>query len=257
MKRATFWRIVADVAIYFLTFCLTQWAVALVVMLVAGGEMTTGLLAFTFMLSSLIVIAVVEAMRHSQKYNILDELNPSLCHWKWAPLMLVATFCGMFCFDVFSEQLQLENIVEDVLVGLSTSFWGIIAIVLIGPIAEEVVFRSAILGSMLYHGTDKGIAVVVSALMFGIAHFNPAQIPFAFVIGLLFAILYVKSRSIIPCIVCHVVNNGISVIMTNAYKDQPGIMLTDLCGGLVTTYSLSGIALVICVVTYIYYVRKR
>lgn len=257
MKRATIWRIVVDIAVYFLTFCVTQWAVALVVMLVAGGEMTTNLLAFTFILSSLIVIAVVEAIRHSLKYGILDELNPLLCNWKWAPIMIVATLCGMFCFDVLSEQLQLENIVEDVLVGLSTSFWGIIAIVLVGPIAEEIVFRSAILGSMIYLGADKTIAVIVSALMFGIAHFNPAQIPFAFVIGLLFAILYVKSRSIIPCIVCHVANNGISVIMTNIYKDQPNITLTDLCGGAVITYSISAVALVICVAVYLYYIRRR
>ena len=65
-------------------------------------------------------------------------------------------------------------------------------------------------------------AVIVSSLTFGIGHivnlFNGAelvptllQVCYATAIGYLFVVIFRKSKSIIPCIVAHALNNSLSV----------------------------------------------
>jgi membrane protease YdiL (CAAX protease family) len=54
---------------------------------------------------------------------------------------------------------------------------------------------------------------VVSALIFGLFHINPAQIVPAFLLGLLFAYIYYTTKSLLPTIILHIVSNGLSVCL--------------------------------------------
>lgn len=87
----------------------------------------------------------------------------------------------------------------------------IIAVVIIAPIGEEIIFRGMITKLLLeeYRPTK---AILISALIFGIIHFNPAQIPGAIIAGILLGWLYYKTRSVIPGIILHFINNAASVV---------------------------------------------
>jgi len=50
-------------------------------------------------------------------------------------------------------------------------------------------------------------------LIFGVFHLNPAQIIGACLIGFLLAWLYYKTRSLVACILIHIMNNGLSVYL--------------------------------------------
>lgn len=74
----------------------------------------------------------------------------------------------------------------------------------IGPVAEELLFRGLVVRTLRPYG--KQLAILVSALLFGLFHGNIIQSPFAFAVGLVLAYVTVE-YSIVWAIVLHVINN--------------------------------------------------
>ncbi len=257
MKTHDGWKAATGAVTVFLVFCLSQMAAGLVAGVLTDGPVSPDTMAVTSVCSSLLAIAVTMLILHRTGHDLCGEFTPRTCRWKWAPVMIVATLCGMFCFNVLTEEMHLEDMTEQMMLGMSSRFWGIVSIVVMGPIAEEVVFRCAVIRIMINHGARPWAAITVSALLFAIVHFNPAQIPFAFVIGILFAALYVKSGSILPSTVCHILNNGISVILMNVFRDRPSTTLTEVCGGPAVTYPLVALTAIVCFSLYYYYWKRR
>ena len=85
---------------------------------------------------------------------------------------------------------------------------------------EEIIFRGYLFRMM--EKDNVKAAVAVSSITFGIGHivnlFNGAQlvetllqICYATAVGYLFVVIFRKSKSIVPCIIAHSVNNALSV----------------------------------------------
>lgn len=75
---------------------------------------------------------------------------------------------------------------------------------LLGPVAEEILFRGLVLRSLQPYG--KKYAIVVSSLLFGLFHGNLMQAPFAFVVGLVMG--YVAMEYHIGwAVALHLINN--------------------------------------------------
>lgn len=81
-----------------------------------------------------------------------------------------------------------------------------------GPVLEELVFRGAILKSLAKHGEK--FAVVLSALLFTVFHMNFEQIVTPLIIGLILGFITVRSKSIVPAIICHVFNNSFVMLLS-------------------------------------------
>ena len=62
--------------------------------------------------------------------------------------------------------------------------------------AEEFAFRGIFMGTLRKFGDS--FAIITSAIVFGAMHRNISQIPFAFLLGLVFAYIDCKTNSIIP-----------------------------------------------------------
>ncbi len=110
---------------------------------------------------------------------------------------------------------------------------GYVAIGILAPLAEEMVFRGAILRKLLsmMPTSRHWVAIAISALLFGIVHFNLPQGIHAFLIGLLLGWMYYRTRSIIPGIVFHWINNTISYILVNLMPQCADGNLIDLFNG--------------------------
>lgn len=75
---------------------------------------------------------------------------------------------------------------------------------LLGPVAEEILFRGLVLRSLQPYG--KKFAIVISSLLFGLFHGNVMQAPFAFVVGLVMG--YVAMEYHIGwAVALHLINN--------------------------------------------------
>lgn len=91
-------------------------------------------------------------------------------------------------------------------------FLSIISIAVVPAIAEEFVFRGAILNLLKPYGGK--FAILASSLLFGLLHGNVEQSVFAFLTGLYFAYVAYKTESIVPSVIMHFLNNFSSLVIT-------------------------------------------
>lgn len=139
--------------------------------------------------------------------------------WPLALLGIMGVILGVIATDLLSEQLNLPNLIEAAMNEIVGTFWGVLAVAVIGPIVEELVFREAIQGGMLRSGVKPWVAAVFSALCFSIIHLNPAQVPFAFIVGLMLAVIYEKTGNVVITSLLHILNNSVSVVMMRVLGD--------------------------------------
>lgn len=197
-------------------------------------NMTADELAVVLLGSGLATILFMYLFRMADRKTVL---NFGSIEWKWASVAFVAAVCGIFSTDLISEILNLPNSLEKEFLALSHSFWGVIAVGIVGPVAEEVVFREGVCGNMLRAGCRVPIAVLVSSLCFGLIHINLAQIPFAFVVGIILAIIYVKTGNIVLTSIIHIVNNSVAVIQMNILGEEAAeYSMLDNLGGMGIPY---------------------
>lgn len=130
---------------------------------------------------------------------------------------------------IMEHMPELPNIAAKQFNILMTSPEGYLVVGLFAPIVEEVVFRGAILRTLLEGGSNHWLMIAISALVFSIAHFNPAQMPYTFVAGLLLGWMYYRTGSIMPGMVFHWVNNSVAFAVAFAVKN-PDAKLTELFG---------------------------
>ena len=140
----------------------------------------------------------------------LGSLASMLAHWVSA--LLDSLFGTGEIPDAMAGSLPSE--------GQSGSAWiFFLFVVIIAPVCEELIFRKLLL-QPLRSGGDI-FAAAASALIFGAYHGNFDQFPYAFVVGLLYGILAVRSSSMVPTLVLHILNN----LLVSA-----GSYLTDMLG---------------------------
>jgi len=120
---------------------------------------------------------------------------------------------------------------------------------------EEVIFRGLLFNAMRKDGLRS--AVIVSSLTFGIGHivnlFNGSgaqllstlcQVGYAAAIGFLFVILFLKTGSLLPCIVTHSAVNALSVFSNN--------------GGITVAQEIfSAVAIAVIALAYAVYLLKK
>jgi len=112
--------------------------------------------------------------------------------------------------EILPEGLSLSESYGDAMDSLYTPL-GILYIVVIGPIFEELIFRGAVMGNLRRYGDN--FAILFSSILFGFYHAIVLQIPFGFFVGLLLG--YAASRwSLRVSIALHIIVNGLSVLLT-------------------------------------------
>ena len=191
-----------------------------------NSDQTPIQLIVTTSVVSLVTIAVFLLTRWTQ-------VSPRWLRTRqWSVLLwsVVAALGGAIPSMWLQEQIpELPNWVENEFTLILGSRWGYVAIGLLAPFAEEIVFRGAIL-KVLLEKLSPWTAIVLSALLFALIHLNPAQMPHAFLVGLLLGWMYKRTGSILPGIAYHWTNNSMAYVIYALFPD-PHLKLVDLCGG--------------------------
>lgn len=89
----------------------------------------------------------------------------------------------------------------------------IACIAVLPAFAEEIVFRG-VLARSLAAKRPAWQAIVISAGIFGIYHVLPAQAVATFMLGCYLAFFTLRSRSILPSIVIHMLNNTAAIVVS-------------------------------------------
>ena len=186
-------------------------------------------LGWALILSGILTVLIIAALKMIDWKTVF---NVKIIDWKISMIGIIGALIGIFYTDVVSEFFDLPNDMEDVFLNMSNTLMGALAIGVIGPVVEELIFREAILGYMLKSDVNKWVAIIASALVFGIIHANLAQIPFAIVIGIIFGIIYYKTGNIVITSILHIVNNSFAVwTMYSMGEDAKDVSLTEWLGG--------------------------
>lgn len=136
---------------------------------------------------------------------------------------------------------DVVNPIVDV-VGSSTWIWSLIFVGILSPIVEEMMFRGLMLNKIRAYG-DK-VAIITTALLFGLFHANFSQFFYAVALGIIFAYITLKTGTIKYSIALHIVVNIIgSVIMPAIVGDGSNLTLVGIASIILIVVSVIGVVL--------------
>lgn len=180
----------------------------------------------------------------------------------WLTLLWVALFAlgAMIPLEFVYEQigLEMDETTGRIFEGLLKEPWGYVAVGILAPLTEEVVFRGAILRTLLGMMSKRNhwVAIMISAAIFGAVHGNAAQFVNALLMGLLLGWMYYRTRSLVPGILLHWVNNTMAYILTNLLPQTDGKLIDLFHGDEKTMYYAVGFSLCILIPSFLQLVAR-
>ena len=193
-------------------------------------------LSWSLILSGIVTVGIIAALKMIDWNRVL---NVKMIDWKICGLAILGAVVVIFYTDLLSEFMDFPDEMGKIFNSMASSVVGALSIGVIGPIMEELIFREAVLGWMLRGGVNKWVAITTSAVVFGLIHANPAQIPFAIVIGFIFGIIYYKTGNIVITSILHILNNSVAVLlMVLQGEEAADTKLGDLLGGPVMSLAI-------------------
>ena len=119
-----------------------------------------------------------------------------------------------------------------------------IYIAIMPAIFEELFIRKAILNYSKKYGTT--FAIISSALLFSIMHLNISQSLFAFIMGIILAIVALRFNSIIPTGIIHFLNNGYAALTLIFAENNTALTIINII-----FYLMLGIGIILLIMTLI------
>ena len=143
----------------------------------------------------------------------------------------------------------MVNQVEEMIMDMS--LWAVIlSAVILAPIMEELIFRKLVLDRLAGYGP--AVAMSVSALVFGLAHGNFYQFFYAFLLGLIFAYIYLRTGKVRYSMMLHMMVNFCGsvipiLIMLVADENEVAAILASVTQlTFMGVFMLGGLILFIC-----------
>ncbi len=209
------WEIVYPVAMYYATIVIVMFCAQLI--FGAGNE--------TYMLCKIIgSVATLVVVRSYYKRDLaLDGKLGRKFHISKSEIMNVLWIIGItVCLSIalnniitMSPLMTMSESYDDA----ASAFYGsniwieLLGSALITPILEEMLHRGVVYGRLRQMMGMWG-AVLISALIFAGLHFNLVQFSYAFLLGIVLALIMERTGWIYGPILAHIVANAIAVIRT-------------------------------------------
>jgi len=150
------------------------------------------------------------------------------------PILAAAGFIGLCLGIVVDEMNRLVQMVfpmqKDIWEALKSLFtWNsgyelsiiLIAAVIIGPLAEELLFRGF---TQQIFEKKKSVTsgIMTTSLLFALVHFNPWGLIQILVLGVILGFITWKTGTVFPAVILHGVYNGLSILMLNVSPQNYG-----------------------------------
>ena len=192
---------------------------------------------FSLILMVVDVLAVMGCYFLLHNIRLLKADDFSSIKWRPGILAIVGGVLGAISISILTEKVPLPDTMLQMSQEMSRNIIGLLTLVVVGPITEELLFREAIEGEMLRRGTNPWLAIIISAIAFGVAHLNFAQGLYAFPLAILFGIIYYKTGNIVLTSLLHILNNGIAAIQLNTLgEDIADLTYADWFGSQASAY---------------------
>lgn len=238
LKPADIRRICLDVGVALIISVLLQKIIFIAMVFLLRGFVNAGLetgstmftvLNYTFSNISTYVPKLLAFGVLYKKYRPLKRLDTQYENKSYYPLILIP---AMFAFAMWGSNIttcinyilqllfgvgEIQNVMDAI--APSNFSAGVVTLIFtafVAPIFEEIIYRHLLLRSLKPIGDTP--AIIISALVFGLAHGNFDQFAYAFLSGIIFGLVAVRYDTIIPGMVLHLINNFFVTVIT--YQKQ-------------------------------------
>lgn len=126
--------------------------------------------------------------------------------------------------------------------GVGRGFWACVTAVVLAPVFEEILCRGLVLETVRRRWGD-AVAVLISALFFGLVHVEPTTALAGFVVGGIFGTIYIRTHSLFSTIILHSINNAFAFALICFGLDD--VPLGDILGGGSVYHAVYGISVLI------------
>lgn len=126
--------------------------------------------------------------------------------------------------------------------GVGRGFWACVTAVVLAPVFEEILCRGLVLETVRRRWGD-AVAVLISALFFGLVHVEPSTALAGFVVGGIFGTIYIRTHSLFSTIILHSINNAFAFALICFGLDD--VPLGDILGGGSVYHAVYGISVLI------------
>lgn len=166
----------------------------------------------------IIIIAVIGTAMIIKSLNIsalFNALSFKKADWQYY-LTAIALALIIWLADFWLQHFffQDNGKTDDLALQKEIKHFGTFSIVIascfLAPVAEELLFRSILLKGLLTKINPLG-AMLISSLLFAGIHFSSQDFISLFVAAASYSILTIKSQSIQPAVLAHLINNSITI----------------------------------------------
>lgn len=125
--------------------------------------------------------------------------------------------------DIFKSY---HRMMESFTTGVTPLF--LITVIILGPIAEEIMFRGLTMHYAEKISGSLGGAIILQGILFGLYHGTIIQGIYAIIFGIMLGVICVRSRSLIPSTFLHMIINGSLYVIPNALFANVPVAVTLL-----------------------------
>jgi membrane protease YdiL (CAAX protease family) len=174
--------------------------------------------AVIYALTLLIVIGLPWLVKKTRttKEELGMQRLPNLMDYVWVPagavayLILTATITAIaMSFLTFIDYDQAQDTGFTNMSARAEYILAFIMLVIIAPIAEELLFRGYLFGKLQKYA-PLWISILITSLLFALVHFAWNVGLDVFALSIVLCLLRVVSKSLWPCIMLHMLKNGVA-----------------------------------------------
>ena len=183
-----------------------------------------------------------EEKRESKTLGVFKVIK--ICFMSYSIVYIVNFLTNLFMMLIaVIKGSEVTNPLVNMLEG-SNWIWSLIFAGILSPIIEEMMFRGVMLNKLRRYG-DK-VAIITTAILFGLFHANFSQFFYAVALGMIFAYVALKTGTIKYSIILHIVVNIMGgVILPAAIGDGSNIVVSGCVGLVLLAIVIIGLVLLI------------
>ena len=170
-----------------------------------------------------------EEKRESKTLGVFEVIK--ICFMSYSIVYIVNFLTNILMMLIaVIKGSEVTNPLVNMLEG-SNWIWSLIFAGILSPIIEEMMFRGVMLNKLRRYG-DK-VAIITTAILFGLFHANFSQFFYAVALGMIFAYVALKTGTIKYSIILHIVVNIMGGVILPAAIGDGSNMVVSGCVGLV------------------------
>ncbi|HAT4233193.1 TPA: CPBP family intramembrane metalloprotease [Clostridium perfringens] len=189
------------------------------------------------LIGDIITLILIALIFLPTEYRLKDRINikkiPMKEYFNIFVLGIGATILLLFLSGILTKLIPSYKEVANQLATSRASVLQLIITIVLIPIYEEIFYRGIIFG-YLRKNFNIIVAIVVQALVFGVMHLNLVQGIYTFILGIVLALVYMYSESILGNITVHIIFNLLGIlIIPKLLTNFPNISIILLMIGIV------------------------